>query len=537
MVIPITKSKIKEMKKYLKYLMMALVAVCGLSLTSCSDDDVTLSRIVLASVDVLECDGMNPEVQLITITSDGDWYVEAPEWITVTPSTGTVGQTVVELTLDPNVRDGELDNPRRANVLFKGRNLASIATVLVRQNGDKYRDPLDYTISEMEAVEENTVVKLPNMQIAAVTATGFVATDGTRVLYVVKDDESPEQFWSEPVVGKVVDIVGEKLITDLKLPYVLGGKLTVVGDGTNAIEATEITSVDNLVLDNWQYVSVEGTYNITDHMISVSGSSNRVYFYDTPKNLDFTELDGHKIIVKGYYGGTAEPMVRLIPESLVDEGLNETVYFFEDFEWMEPWSNAANVHDYIAESETLAAESKQIGGTSVDGVTLYQALLDRGYGFVKATGTGYEDRDIDKRVYFQRNYLKFSLTGIEAGVVLPSVEGIPDGEKIELLFDWSPMRQGNPGASGRAYDGISLVVIIDNGSGETQVPVPPHTLKKGGEHYWMKAQIDLSNFTINEGTKITIRSSDDRWPAYKEDGTCMVNRFFLDNVKLRKVLD
>ncbi|MCM1429798.1 MAG: hypothetical protein NC097_08410, partial [Clostridium sp.] len=214
--------------------------------------------------------------------------------------------------------------------------------------------------------------------------------------------------------------------------------------------------------------------------------------------------------------------------SLEDKGLNEVVYFSDDFEWMDPWCVKSGAHDYVAQSETIAAESINLKGKDDNGKMLIDEFYDRGYNFVKATYPGKDDRPFETRIYMQRNYVKFSLTGIEAGVILPALKNIPDGEKLELCFDWSPMRQGDPGAAGRKYDAINLVLIVENGGVEKQVPVPPHTLVDGAPHTWMHAVLDLSDFNIDENTKLTLRSSDDKWPHNK------VNRWFFDNVKIRK---
>lgn len=46
----------------------------------------------------------------------------------------------------------------------------------------------------------------------------------------------------------------------------------------------------------------------------------------------------------------------------------------------------------------------------------------------------------------------------------------------------------------------------------------------------MNAVIDLGDEKVDENTKITIRSADDKWPHDK------VNRWFIDNVKVRQAL-
>lgn len=520
--------------------MLAIVAVFGLSLTSCKDDESTLSRAVLASLDVMYFDAVpdpNDDPQIITITSDADWVVEAPEWVFVTPMSGHAGQTDVTINVADNFRDGDIDNPRKATVIFKGRNLWSQAAVVIRQDGDKFRDPTDYSIDDMEAAADETVVRLPNMIVTAVGPEGFICTDGDQYAFITEPAIAVE-------VGKKVSIVGEKWTNSMKFAYVKGERMT--DEGTAAVPAqtpVDITAtLDKTNGKKYQYVTFEGDYNGT--AVTVGENACKAYFINANEKLALNSLAGHNIKVTGYYSGQAAPVVNIIPCEVVDLGLNEVIYFYDDFEWMDPWSTAANAHDYVKESETLAAESKNIAQVA-NGKKLIDELYDRGYDFVKATGNRpkkqYDDRPFETRIYLQKNYLKFSLTGIEAGIILPALKDVPAGEKLELLFDWAPMRQGNPGAENRAYDDIHLVVIIANGGTETQIEVPAHTLVKGGSHEWMHAAIDLSNFSINENTKITLRARDEQWPNYKlpeddpnDKGECAVNRWFFDNVKIRQ---
>lgn len=526
------------MKKYISLILFSVVAAMGCMFTSCEDKDTNLSRAVLASVSVLEYEVYPTGPQIITVTSDGDWVTEAPEWIEVSPASGSVGQTEVTITVNQNTRDNAPDNPRRGDVKFKGRDLESIATVIVRQDGDKFRDPADYSIDDMEAAAEETVVRLPGMICVSNTTKGMIATDGEQYAYV----QNPQ---IAPVVGNKYDIVGEKRFDSNKFSYVLGERMTDLGaspvPAKTPFDITE--TLDNTNGKKYQYVTVAGDLEGTT--VKIKGAANNVALIDAAPEANVSALDGHKVVVTGYFAGLASPFVNIIPVSLEDKGLNEVIYFADDFEWIEPWAVAANAHDYVAESETLAAESLNISQLNTEGKMLIDELYDRGYNFVKATGDRpikvYEDRPFEKRIYLQKNYLKFSLTGIEAGVILPALKGVPDGEECELLFDWSPMRQGNPGASGRKYDETSLIVIVENGGEEVKIPVPAHTLKAGGKHEWMHANIDLSDCIINDNTKITIRSCDEKWPNYKlpaddpkDKGECAVNRWFFDNVKIRQ---
>lgn len=501
---------------------MTIAVAVGFSMTSCSDDETSLSRVVLSSVSVLEFDGQNPQPQIITVTSDGDWVAETNDWVTVSPSTGTAGQTEVEITPLPNFRDNLLDNPRRSNVLFKGRNLESIATVLIKQGGDLYRDPVDYTIDQLNEIEDETVVKLLNLQVVANSARGFVATDGASFTYVVEPGQAV-------AIGDKYDVVGQKFSDASKMVYVQCGKLTSKGN-SNVTEQTpfDITETLDAITGNvYKYVTVTGVFNGSG--FTVNGMNNVVNLLDKSESLpNVDDLLGHIVKITGYYAGCIAPTVNIIPVSLEDLGLNLVKVFEDDFEWMDPWSELAGVKDVIAMGAVNeVAQSTNISAVNADGKRLIDELYDRGYNFVKATYEGKEDRPFETRIYFQRNYLKFSLTGIEAGVVLPSIPDVNDGDNVSLMFDWSPMIQGSAGATNRAFDPITLVVIVNNDGTEEQFPVPPHTLVKGGEHLWMNANINIGN-KINANTKITIRSSDDRWPV------STVNRFFFDNVKVFK---
>ena len=235
------------MKKSINYFFIALVAALGCVFTSCSDDETNLSRAVLASVDVLEFEVSPSGPQIITITSDADWVAEYPEWITVSPASGHAGQTEVEISVANNIRENLPDNPRRVNVLFKGRNLASNATVIVRQAGDKFRDPIDFTIESALEADDETIVKIPGLTVLTITGTGFVATDGNVNVYI-------KDIPFTVTEGQKVTIVGEKLTSDMKVPYIEGGKMTDEGTGSvtqkQPLDVTE--SLDKVKADNYQ---------------------------------------------------------------------------------------------------------------------------------------------------------------------------------------------------------------------------------------------------------------------------------------------
>ena len=131
--------------KFLKYFCAAsLLAASAGTLWSCDDDDdKRLSDAVLASVSSLTFEAQDTSEKIITVYADADWVTEIPDWVTVTPTEGT-GVMDVTVSVSENMRDGAMDNPRKAKLVFKGRTLASRAEVLVSQVGNKFRDIPEY---------------------------------------------------------------------------------------------------------------------------------------------------------------------------------------------------------------------------------------------------------------------------------------------------------------------------------------------------------------------------------------------------------
>lgn len=151
-----------------------MAALC--SFWGCDKDEDHLSEAVLASANTLNFEAERAAEKIITIYADADWVTEVPDWVTVTPNSGT-GVMDVTVSVTDNMRDGAEDNPRKATLVFKGRTLASRAQVLITQNGDKYRDVKEYTAGELAALADETVISVPSAIVVAVTTKGFVISD------------------------------------------------------------------------------------------------------------------------------------------------------------------------------------------------------------------------------------------------------------------------------------------------------------------------------------------------------------------------
>lgn len=495
--------------RFVKYMTAPILVAALCALWSCDEDENRLSEAVLASANTLEFEANGAGEKLITVYADAEWVTEVPEWVTVNPTSGT-GTTDVTVKVTANMRDGAEDNPRKAALVFKGRTLASRSEVLILQNGDKYRDVKEYTVGEVAALADETVVSVPNVTVMAVTTKGFIVTDaqGADNVYVLSD--------TKVQVGDKISIKGDKATDTQTLPYIVGDILETVSTGGTVKYPTadDITDkIDDLKINTRKYVTISGILN--GNNVTVEGATFSANITDAPESLGLAALNGHKVTVSGYFAGVAAPVVRIMATDIEDNGVVKVIYFAEDFEWLEPWSIEGAAGKTV-ETDDLGAKAPQLPTPKVDGVSALDALLAKGYEFLRVT-----TKTEGECIYLQQNYLKFGKTSYQAGIVFPKIENVPSDVTTVLSFDWCPMRQGSG-----TIDPVNLIVIVANGDNEATFDIPESGFEKGQKLSWIKAEVELTGVKITADTKITIRQT--QWPA------ATANRWFLDNIELRK---
>lgn len=496
--------------RFLKYssralFLMALLFVIG----SCQEEEgTTLSQAVLASASALNFEGTDSAPQIITVYADAEWVSEVPEWITISPTSGS-GVMDVTVSVTDNIRDGALDNPRKEVVVFRGETLASRAEVIVMQAGDKYRDVKDYTMQELVALDDETVVSVPDVTVMAITAVGFIVSDEQNIhnAYVLSE--------TGVNVGDKVSILGDKASNSQSLAIIEADQTEFVSTGGSVTypEAKDVTDgVDTYNATSREFIVVSGIMNGSN--VSVSGANYTVSITDAPSSLDLEALNGHRVVVKGYFDGLAAPVIKILVAEIQDNGIAKDIYFFEDFEWLDPWSVVGNAGQTV-ETDNLSATAPQIPTPKIDGVSALDALLEKGYEFLRVT-----TKTPGECIYLQQNYLKFGKTSYQAGIILPNLaEDIPSSASPVMSFDWCPMRQG----SGK-IDPVNLIVIITNGTDEVTFDIPEAGFENGHRLEWIRAEVDLSGITITKETKITIRQTN--WQI------ATANRYFLDNIEI-----
>lgn len=289
---------------------LSLVAMAG-AITSCDKSD-NVAKAVMASANALTFPGEEASEQIITVYSDAEWTADVPEWVTIDPSTGS-GTTDVTVSVNANMRDGALDNPRRSELVFHGKTLMSRATVIVNQSGDKFRDVKNFTISEVAASDDETVVIVPTAQVAALTSKGFVATDGSSAVYVLSSEEV--------AVGDAVEIWGTKG-ADKELPAITNADKVIVSSNSAVSypSAKDITSeIDTYKAESREFIQVSGLLKGSslkldgEHTVSVA-------VLDAHSSLEIAKLNNHNVVLYGYFAGLVSNTINVIAAKFDDKG-------------------------------------------------------------------------------------------------------------------------------------------------------------------------------------------------------------------------
>lgn len=482
---------------------------------SCEEDESTLAKAVLSSASTVNFEATGAQAKNITIYADAEWIMEElPEWISVTPTTGT-GTTDVTVSVTENMRDGSIDNPRKATIVFKGSTLASRAEVIVSQDGDKYRDCQEYSVDEIPALQDETVLSINEALVTAVSTNGCIVCDEQYQTNIYL------QTTASVSVGDKVSVKGTKETDTYQLTYVACDEVLTISEGNHVEypEPKDITAeVDTYTANGREWISVNGVLN--GNNITIEGAVNAVSIIDAPESMNLAALNGHEVNVAGYFDGVAAPVLRLIAAQIEDKGVVEVIYFSEDFEWLLPWAENSGAGQTV-ENDGSGSAPQIYSAKNEEGQLASEALLARGYGLEETPGHA---------IYLQKCYLKFGKTDYQAGLTLPAIEGIPENAQVMLSFDWAPMVGGT-----RKFDPVEVIVSVTNGDQTVEMtPVGHSFVDTVDKLEWLHAEVLLDGVTIDENTRISIKSND--WGESKATtGSSVYRRWFIDNIKLVRV--
>ena len=497
------------MKLLNKIFSISAALVC-VSLAGCQEEEMVKPSALLCDPS-LTFAAKDAEPQTLTVASDEEWMIDVPvDWIDVDPVRGS---NTVEVTVSvaDNYENGVMSLPRNATITIANKRGYSV-TAVIYQKGDNYIGVSEMTVADFKKIDDGAFAKIPDGQVMAVAAEGFVISDASGTLYV----DSKEKV----AVGDKVFIAGEK----------------VAKYGTSAIKAGEVTvnsneevvypspvPIDPSTLNVPVYVTAEsgilGSSLVFDPALSVSVAA--VELKSGSVNLEAVNM--HNIAYQGYLLGVENGTASILIISLEDKGINENLeaYFYDDFSWMKSFIEASGVDvgDSIGENNAGASAPNLRSNASLS--LLLDELLARGY----------EDLNPGPKViYPQAYYWKFGKTSSATsnnnnGLRLPEI-AFKGSEPVNAVieFDWAAHMTG----SGN-IDNVQIVVEVPEGAGlfenGSNVSDPLITTQEKGQLAWQHATVLLKGATNK--SRISIR------PYQYESVTPDQQRWHLDNIKIK----
>lgn len=497
------------MKLLNKIFSISAALVC-VSLAGCQEEEMVKPSALLCDPS-LTFAAKDAEPQTLTVASDEEWMIDVPvDWIDVDPVRGS---NTVEVTVSvaDNYENGVMSLPRNATITIANKRGYSV-TAVIYQKGDNYIGVSEMTVADFKKIDDGAFAKIPDGQVMAVAAEGFVISDASGALYV----DSKEKV----AVGDKVFIAGEK-VSKYGTSAIKAGEVTV--NSNEEVVYPSPVPIDPSTLNVPAYVTAEsgilGSSLVFDPALSVSVAA--VELKSGSVNLEAVNM--HNIAYQGYLLGVENGTASILIISLEDKGINENLeaYFYDDFSWMKSFIEASGVDvgDSIGENNAGASAPNLRSNASLS--LLLDELLARGY----------EDLNPGPKViYPQAYYWKFGKTSSATsnnnnGLKLPEI-AFKGSEPVNAVieFDWAAHMTG----SGN-IDNVQIVVEVPEGAGlfenGTNVSDPLITTQEKGQLAWQHATVLLKGATNK--SRISIR------PYQYESVTPDQQRWHLDNIKIK----
>ena len=517
--------------KIFRQLILVLASLAVFS--SCVKDvEKTVATAIMTDKQSLEFGIEDELVQSLVVYADAPWTVETPSWITVDPASGSAGETEVAVTAKANIREALADRPRTETITFKGFNLYADATVTVFQNGDKYRDLVEGTLADAFAQAAETFVGVKDIQVVALTADGFVVKDETAISYVAAD-KTVAVGDKGSVYAYVSSLNGTPSLKNTD-------KVTVTANAdVDYSGATDITStLQTYAPEQIELVTITG--KLASKKITVysedGSATGSVYveLLNAHSSLNMSELDGWLVEAKGYVFGKNGDAVYLVPVSLTGIQSLETIYFADDFEWIQ-WATV----DAVGKDDQSSSVTNIWKADWAD--AFFAEFNKIGYQYLWSTVGDKEFKEGVEQVanpsigkegsmYACKNYLKFGQTSYSGALRLPALSSIQGTANIQIDFDWCWQVTG-----ANKPDIMTVSVETTKGKFEQTGLLVSEALESAqsqtdGESHlaWNHATVILTEATAE--TVLTIR------PTYadpnKQNAARSQNRWYLDNIKI-----
>lgn len=252
----------------------------------------------------------------ITIYADNSWVADVSEdWLSLDKSSGK-GTVDVTVHFDYN----SAAEPRTAHLYVQGASHLAIIDVEITQKGDRYKDAVEYSVSELAALEVGTLVRVKESQVAGFTKSGFVVVDGESAIYVSGSTSFLKAGDKVTMTGEIVSLNG---ITALQLedPTVTGAGELVLPEAVNLTEG--LSSFVGSLPSSPKHVSFHGSYSGSSFSIGDDEIGKAV---DPLDALLLNNLALHYLSVEAWYIGQSNGKLALLVLSAEDEGFVGTIY-------------------------------------------------------------------------------------------------------------------------------------------------------------------------------------------------------------------
>ena len=478
----------------------------------------TISVSGLDNANLITFEGTPENTVSFDVTSDMDFTISASaKWFTIDVTEGLAGETkTVTVACEPStlssLRNGSITiksgtSTYTINVVQSAAGgeldpLISLSTgnnITVLGEGETFSTSVQANVEYEVEIEGDWITEEPAVSTMAVVekheysftaATNMTGSDRTGQIRFYNEEYGIESV----LTVKQENFVPRVTVTNDRFINAIGGQGATLDFNVDANIPYTVSA------DSWI------------HLPASSGTAGEYRIPVTfDANTSASERTGTVTFTNETYGYEMKLAIRQYPSG---------VFFVEDFEWLEPWSQAGDNKGKPAgqtvENDDLDAYCPQLPTPKVDGVSALEALEAKGYQMLRVWADGKSESEC---IYLQRNYLKFGKTSYQAGIVLPSIEGIPTGETLNINFDWCPMRQG----SGK-LDPVNLIVEVTNGNDVKTFNVETYDWENGHVLEWISASVSLKGATVTKDTKITIKQ--------QEWGVSTANRWFLDNIRI-----
>lgn len=287
-----------------------VIVLSMLSFFGCKDEDSSWSDAIILNDSAIVLPAAEND-RVVTVYSEGSWVADVTEdWLTISPD---CGYGTVDVTLHAKYNGAQ--TARNANVIIKGSSNIKNVILDVTQKGDRFKDASEYSVSELGALEEGTLVRVKTSQVMGLTKSGFVVSDGTSAIYV-------SGFDSNIKVGDTITFTGD-MIDFNGIPAVALEDAVIASEGDAAYpEALDITeTIAGYDPKAVEYVTFKGSYSTGKFVVDEKDAG-------APSNpvQDLSGYELHYVTVNGYYIGAADGKPVYVVTGISDDGPMGTIY-------------------------------------------------------------------------------------------------------------------------------------------------------------------------------------------------------------------